>query len=68
MRPRLFLDQPRRFSVYGALRSILLAEVAAQMGHSPPMTLSEHVHVVDEFAGRPPVDCEEEIRRAREAA
>lgn len=45
-----------------------VVEVAAQMGQSPAMRLSTYAHVVDEFAGRPPVDYEAEIRRARRAS
>jgi len=53
--------------MYDAFRSMLLADVAAQMGHSPAMTLSTDAHI-DEFAGRPPIDYEEEIRSARRVA
>ena len=43
-------------------------EVAAQLGHSPTTTLGTYAHELEAFVGRPPIDIEDEIRRARRAA
>lgn len=45
-----------------------IAEVAAQMGHSPEVALRDYITAIDEFDPTNPVPAEEQIRRAREEA
>lgn len=43
-----------------------VVEVAAQLGHSPQMTLSTYAHVMAELAGTERIPAEDQIRAARE--
>lgn len=67
-------DVPRPYDLRHSFASLLLAEgktihyVAAQLGHSPALTLKTYGHVLAEFADAGNVDAEMEIMRAREAA
>lgn len=45
-----------------------VVEVAAQLGHSASTCLGTYAHEIEAFVGRPPIDVDEEIRRARRAA
>lgn len=42
-----------------------IPELAAQMGHSPQMTIGTYAHVIRELKGEPVVSAEEQIERAR---
>jgi len=39
--------------------------VAAQLGHSPTLTLSTYGHLIAEYADAGPIDAEQEIAKAR---
>ena len=39
--------------------------VAAQLGHSPALTLSTYGHLIAEYADAGPIDAEQEISKAR---
>ena len=43
-----------------------VVEVAAQLGHSPQMTLSTYAHVMAELANAERISAEEQIRAARD--
>jgi len=63
---------PRPYDLRHSFASLLLAEgrtvhyVAAQLGHSPALTLSTYGHLIAEYADAGPIDAEEEIAKARE--
>jgi integrase len=62
---------PTPYHLRHSFASLLLADgrtlhyVAAQLGHSPEMTLRTYGHVIAECEDAPRVDAEAEIRRAR---
>ncbi len=62
---------PRPYDLRHSFASLLLAEgntvhyVAAQLGHSPVLTLSTYGHLIAEFADGGPIDAEREIAQAR---
>ena len=62
---------PRPYDLRHSFASLLLAEhctlhyVAAQLGHSPALTLSTYGHVMAEYADAERIDAEAEIARAR---
>lgn len=64
-------DTPRPYDLRHSFASLLLAEgrtihyVAAQLGHSPALTLGTYGHVLAEFADAERIDSEAEIVRAR---
>jgi integrase len=64
---------PRPYDLRHSFASLLLAEgrtvhyVAAQLGHSPVLTLSTYGHLIAEYADAGPIDAEEEIATARAA-
>jgi integrase len=64
-------DTPRPYDLRHSFASLLLAEgrtihyVAAQLGHSPALTLGTYGHVLAEFADSDRIDSEAEIARAR---
>ena len=65
---------PRPYDLRHSFASLLLAEgrtihyVAAQLGHSPALTLSTYGHVLAEFAETDRIDAEAEIAKARREA
>lgn len=62
---------PRPYDLRHSFASLLLAEgrmvhyVAAQLGHSPALTLSTYGHLIAEYADAGPIDAEQEIATAR---
>jgi integrase len=62
----------RPYDLRHSFASLLLAEgrtvhyVAAQLGHSPVLTLSTYGHLIAEYADGGPIDAEQEITKARE--
>lgn len=62
---------PRPYDLRHSFASLLLAEgrtvhyVAAQLGHSPVLTLSTYGHLIVEYADAGAIDVEGEIRCAR---
>lgn len=64
---------PRPYDLRHSFASLLLAEgrtvhyVAAQLGHSPALTLSTYGHLIAEYADAGPIDAEQEIAKARAA-
>ena len=62
---------PRPYDLRHSFASLLLAEgravhyVAAQLGHSPVLTLSTYGHLIAEYADVAQIDAEQEIMRAR---
>jgi hypothetical protein len=62
---------PRPYDLRHSFASLLLAEgrtvhyVAAQLGHSPALTLSTYGHLIAEYADAGPIDAEAEIANAR---
>jgi integrase len=62
---------PRPYDLRHSFASLLLAEgrtvhyVAAQLGHSPALTLSTYGHLIAEYADAGPIDAEQEIAKAR---
>jgi integrase len=62
---------PRPYDLRHSFASLLLAEgrtvhyVAAQLGHSPVLTLSTYGHLIAEYADAGPIDAEREIERTR---
>lgn len=64
---------PHPYDLRHSLASLLLAEgrtvhyVAAQLGHSPALTLSTYGHLIAEYADAGPINAEEEIATARAA-
>lgn len=62
---------PRPYDLRHSFASLLLAEgrtvhyVAAQLGHSPALTLSTYGHLIAEYADTGPIDAEREIHGAR---
>jgi len=62
---------PRPYDLRHSFASLLLAEgrtvhyVAAQLGHSPALTLSTYGHLIAEYADAGPIDAEDEIVKAR---
>ena len=62
---------PRPYDLRHSFASLLLAEgrtvhyVAAQLGHSPALTLSTYGHLIAEYADAGPIDAEQEITKAR---
>lgn len=65
---------PRPYDLRHSFASLLLAEgrtvhyVAAQLGHSPALTLSTYGHLIAEYADAGPIDAEAEIANARRTA
>jgi integrase len=65
---------PRPYDLRHSFASLLLAEgrtvhyVAAQLGHSPVLTLSTYGHLIAEYADAGPIDVEREILQARVVA
>jgi integrase len=65
---------PRPYDLRHSFASLLLAEgrtvhyVAAQLGHSPVLTLSTYGHLISEYADAGQIDAEVEITRARHAS
>jgi integrase len=63
---------PRPYDLRHSFASLLLAEgrtvhyVAAQLGHSPVLTLSTYGHLIAEYEDAGTIDAEQEIARARE--
>ena len=63
---------PRPYDLRHSFASLLLAEgrtvhyVAAQLGHSPALTLSTYGHLIAEYADAGPIDAEVEVAAARE--
>jgi len=45
-----------------------IPELAAQMGHSPQMTVMTYTHVIRELKGEPRISAEKQIERARRKA
>lgn len=64
---------PLPYDMRHSFASLLLAEgrtvhyVAAQLGHSPTLTLTVYGHLFSEFEGAARIDAEAEIQAAREA-
>ncbi|MGN6190271.1 MAG: tyrosine-type recombinase/integrase [Conexibacter sp.] len=64
---------PRPYDLRHSFASLLLAEgrtvhyVAAQLGHSPALTLSTYGHLIAEYADAGAIDAEREIALARAA-
>jgi integrase len=64
---------PRPYDLRHSFASLLLAEgrtvhyVAAQLGHSPALTLSTYGHLIAEYADAGPINAEQEIAEARAA-
>jgi integrase len=64
---------PRPYDLRHSFASLLLAEgrtvhyVAAQLGHSPVLTLNTYGHVMAEYADAGRIDAEAEIAKARGA-
>lgn len=62
---------PRPYDLRHSFASLLLAEgrtvhyVAAQLGHSPALTLSTYGHLIAEYADAGPIDAEQEITQVR---
>lgn len=62
---------PRPYDLRHSFASLLLAEgrtvhyVAAQLGHSPALTLSTYGHLIAEYADAGSIDAEQEIATAR---
>ena len=62
---------PRPYDLRHSFASLLLAEgrtvhyVAAQLGHSPALTLSTYGHLIAEYADAGAIDAEREIAVAR---
>jgi len=62
---------PRPYDLRHSFASLLLAEgrtvhyVAAQLGHSPVLTLSTYGHLIAEYTDAGPIDAEAEITAAR---
>lgn len=62
---------PRPYDLRHSFASLLLAEgrtvhyVAAQLGHSPVLTLSTYGHLIAEYADAGPIDVEVEIAQQR---
>jgi integrase len=62
---------PRPYDLRHSFASLLLAEgrtvhyVAAQLGHSPALTLSTYGHLIAEYADAGSIDAEAEISQAR---
>lgn len=70
-RRRAGLDAvPRPYDLRHSFASLLLAEgrtvhyVAAQLGHSPALTLSTYGHLIAQYADAGPIDAEQEIAAA----
>jgi integrase len=65
---------PRPYDLRHSFASLLLAEgrtvhyVAAQLGHSPVLTLSTYGHLIAEYADTGSIDAEAEIVKARAGA
>lgn len=65
---------PRPYDLRHSFASLLLAEgravhyVAAQLGHSPVLTLSTYGHLIEEYVDSGPIDAEAEIAQARSRA
>ena len=65
------VSAPRPYDLRHSFASLLLAEgrtvhyVAAQLGHSPALTLSTYGHLIAEYADAGRIDAEVEIARAR---
>lgn len=63
---------PRPYDLRHSFASLLLAEgrtvhyVAAQLGHSPVLTLSTYGHLIAEYAEAAQIDAEREIILARD--
>jgi integrase len=63
---------PRPYDLRHSFASLLLAEgrtvhyVAAQLGHSPALTLSTYGHLIAEYADEGPIDAEVEVAAVRE--
>lgn len=69
------LGRPRPYDLRHSFASLLIreqrtsiVELAEQLGHAPTMTLNTYAHVFAEHRRQAPVDVEEWIARAREAA
>ena len=69
------LGRPRPYDLRHSFASLLIreqrtsiVELAEQLGHAPTMTLNTYAHVFAEHRRQQPVDVEEWIARAREAA
>jgi len=69
------LGHPRPYDLRHSFASLLIreqrtsiVELAEQLGHAPTMTLNTYAHVFAEHRREEPVDVEEWIARAREAA
>ena len=66
------IDSTRPYDLRHSCCSLMLAErrnpveVAAQLGHSPAMTLQQYGHIIDELRDKPSVPAEQLIREARE--
>jgi len=67
------INSTRPYDLRHACSSLMLAEgrrnpveIAAQLGHSPGMTLQQYGHLIDELQDRPSVPAEQLIREARE--
>jgi hypothetical protein len=62
---------PRPYDLRHSFALLLLAEgrtvhyVAAQLGHSPTLTLSTYGHLIAEYADAGPINAEQEIAKAR---
>ena len=62
---------PRPYDLRHSFASLLLAEgrtvhyVAAQLGHSPALTLSTYGHLIAEYADAGTIEAETEISHAR---
>ena len=68
-RSRAPLDRfSSRISVPVISAGIKPREVADELGHSMQMTNTVYGHVIDEYAGQPPIDPDTEIRQAMDAA
>lgn len=69
------LGRPRPYDLRHSFASLLIreqrtsiVELAEQLGHAPTMTLNTYAHVFAEHRRQQPVDVEEWVARAREAA
>ena len=68
---RAGIDVVPPYDLRHSFASLLLAEgrtvhyVAAQLGHSPALTLSTYGHLIAEYADAGPIDAEQEIAVAR---
>ncbi len=66
------MEAPRPYDLRHSFASLLIhedrlsiVEIAAQLGHTPTMTLSTYAHVIAELKGDPRISAEQQIPKAR---